>query len=76
LVCSHNVYGGVPRLFNQILTNYGLEFTYVNTSDLRAVEQAIRKNTRYVYVETPTNPLMSISDIAAICDLAHRRRPK
>ncbi|MGB9103752.1 MAG: aminotransferase class V-fold PLP-dependent enzyme, partial [Terriglobales bacterium] len=74
LVCSHNVYGGVPRLFNQILTNYGLEFTYVDSSDLRAVEQAIRKNTRYVYVETPTNPLMTISEIPAICDLAHRRR--
>jgi cystathionine beta-lyase/cystathionine gamma-synthase len=74
LVCSNNVYGGVPRLFNQILTNYGLAFTYVDTSDLRAVEKAIQKNTRYVYVETPTNPLMTISDLAAICDLAHRRR--
>src|SRR5512141_902561 len=59
LVCSHNVYGGVPRLFNQVLVNYGLEFTYVDTSDLRAVENAIRKSTRYVYVETPTNPLMT-----------------
>ncbi len=74
IVCSHNVYGGVPRLFNQILANYGLEFTYVDTSDLRSVEKAIQKNTRYVYVETPTNPLMSISDIAAISQLAHRRR--
>ena len=73
LVCSHNVYGGVPRLFNQILSNYGLEFTYVDTSDLRAVEKAIRRNTRYVYVETPTNPLMTISDIAAIAKIAHGR---
>ncbi len=74
LVCSHNVYGGVPRLFNQILTNYGLEFTYVDTSDLRAVEKAIRKNTRYVYVETPTNPLMTISDLAAIAKITHHSR--
>ncbi|MGZ4833250.1 MAG: trans-sulfuration enzyme family protein [Terriglobales bacterium] len=74
VVCSDNVYGGVPRLFNQILANYGLEFTYVDTSELRAVERAIRKNTRYVYVETPTNPLMTISDLAAISALAHRRR--
>ncbi len=74
MVCSHNVYGGVPRLFNQILTNYGLEFTYVDTSDTRAVERAMRKNTRYVYVETPTNPLMTISDIRAIADIVHRRR--
>ncbi len=74
IVCSHNVYGGVPRLFNQILINFGLEFTYVDTSDLDAVERAIRKNTRYVYVETPTNPLMTISDIAAIARLCHARK--
>ncbi len=74
IVCSHNVYGGVPRLFNQILVNYGLEFTYVDTSDDRAVEKAIRKSTKYIYVETPTNPLMTISDIAAIAEIAHKRR--
>jgi cystathionine beta-lyase/cystathionine gamma-synthase len=74
VVCSDNVYGGVPRLFNQILTNYGLEFTYVDTSNLPAVERAIQKNTRYVYVETPTNPLMTLSDLAAISKIAHGRR--
>ncbi len=73
VVCSHNVYGGVPRLFNQILINYGLEFSYVDTSDLNAVERALQRNTRFVYVETPTNPLMTISDIAAISRIAHRR---
>ena len=73
VVCSHNVYGGVPRLFNQILTNYGLEFSYVDTSDLNAVERAIQRHTRFVYVETPTNPLMTISGIAAISRIAHRR---
>jgi cystathionine beta-lyase/cystathionine gamma-synthase len=72
MVCSDNLYGGVPRLFNQILKNYGLEFTYVNTCDLKAVERAIRKTTKWVYVETPTNPLMSISDIGAISKIAHR----
>jgi len=74
IVCSHNVYGGVPRLFNQILVNYGLEFSYVDTSDTRAVSKAIRKGTKYIYVETPTNPLMTISDIAAIAEVAHKRR--
>ncbi len=74
IVCSHNVYGGVPRLFNQILVNFGLEFTYVDTSDLKAVERAIRKNTRYVHVETPTNPLMTVSDIAAIARICHARK--
>ena len=73
VVCSHNVYGGVPRLFNQILVNYGLQFTYVDTSDVKAVERAIRKNTKMVYVETPTNPLMSISDVWAISQVCHRR---
>jgi cystathionine beta-lyase/cystathionine gamma-synthase len=73
VVCSDNVYGGVPRLFNQILANFGLEFSYVDTSDLNAVERAIRRNTRMLYVETPTNPLMTISDIAAISRLAHKR---
>lgn len=74
VVCSHNVYGGVPRLFNQILTNYGLEFTYVDTSATEAVARAIRKNTRFVYVETPTNPLMTISDITAIAEVCHDRK--
>jgi cystathionine beta-lyase/cystathionine gamma-synthase len=74
IVCSHNVYGGVPRLFNQVLVNYGLEFTYVDTSDTRAVERAIRRSTKYIYVETPTNPLMTISDIAAIAEIAHRKK--
>src|SRR5713226_1595874 len=73
LICSHNVYGGVPRLFNQILANYGLEFSYVDTSDARAVERAIKRNTKIAYVETPTNPLMTISDIAAISRICHRR---
>jgi cystathionine beta-lyase/cystathionine gamma-synthase len=74
VICSDNVYGGVPRLFNQILKNYGLEFTYVDTSDTKAVARAIRKNTRFVYVETPTNPLMTISDIAAIADVCHSHK--
>jgi cystathionine beta-lyase/cystathionine gamma-synthase len=73
LVCSHNVYGGVPRLFNQVLSHYGLEFTYVDTSDSAAVERALQKNTKLCYVETPTNPLMSVSDIAAISRICHRR---
>ncbi len=73
VVCTNNLYGGTPRLFNQILTNYGLEFSYVDTSDLRAVERAIRRSTRFVFVETPTNPLMTLSDLAAISQIAHRR---
>src|SRR5271165_5281306 len=59
VVCGHDLYGGTPRLFNQVLTGYGLEFTYVNTTDPKNLEQAIRTSTRMVYLETPTNPLMA-----------------
>src|ERR1700746_2964372 len=54
IVCGHNLYGGVPRLFNQILADFGLEFSYVDTSDVRNVERSIRKKTRLVYVNAPS----------------------
>ncbi len=71
IICGHNVYGGVPRLFDQILSNFGLEFSYVDTSDAQNVEKAMRKNTRFVWIETPTNPLMLLTDIAAVAKIAH-----
>jgi len=74
VVCGNDLYGGVPRLFNQVLANFGMEFTYVDTADARNVERAIRKNTRMVYIETPTNPLMSLSDIAAISQVCRRKK--
>ena len=74
LVCGNDLYGGVPRLFNQVLANFGMQFTYVDTSDAKNVDRAIRKNTRMVYVETPTNPLMSLSDIAAVSQVCRRRK--
>jgi cystathionine beta-lyase/cystathionine gamma-synthase len=73
VVCGNDLYGGVPRLFNQVLTNFGMEFTYVDTSDAKNVERAIRKNTRMVYIETPTNPLMSLSDIESISKICRRK---
>src|SRR5271167_1692739 len=74
VVAGHNLYGGVPRLFNQILSGYGIEFVYVDTSEVRNLERAIRKNTRMVYIETPTNPLMSLSDIRAISDVCRKKK--
>jgi cystathionine beta-lyase/cystathionine gamma-synthase len=74
IVCGNDLYGGVPRLFNQVLTNFGMQFTYVDTSDPKNVERALRKNTRMVYIETPTNPLMSLSDIEAISSVCRRRK--
>ena len=73
VVASNNLYGGVPRLFNQVLANLGLDFTYVDTRDPVNVEKAIGKKTRFVYIETPTNPLMGLTDIAAVSDIAHKR---
>src|SRR5690242_6804582 len=71
LICGHNVYGGVPRYFNQVMANYGVEFSYVDTSDLDAVKKAMRRNTRIVWVETPTNPLMVLTDIREAARIAH-----
>ena len=73
IVAGHNLYGGTPRLFNQVLANFGLTFTYVDTSDVNHVERALQKNTRLLFLETPTNPLMELCDLRAISELAHRR---
>jgi cystathionine beta-lyase/cystathionine gamma-synthase len=70
VVCGNNLYGGVPRLFDQVLSGYGFEFTYVDTSVAKNVQRAIRNNTRMIYIETPANPLMSLSDIAAISKIS------
>jgi len=74
VICGHNLYGGVPRLFDQILSGYGIEFAYVDTSDPKNVERAIRPRTRMVYVETPTNPLMALSDITAISRITRTQK--
>ncbi len=74
VVCGNDLYGGTPRLFNTVLVNFGLEFSYTDTSETGNVEKAIRKNTRMVYVETPTNPLMRISDLAAISEICRRKK--
>jgi cystathionine beta-lyase/cystathionine gamma-synthase len=74
VVCGNDLYGGTPRLFNQVMAGFGLEFTYIDTSDATNVERAIRKNTRMVYVETPTNPLMRLSDLAAIGQICRRKK--
>ena len=74
VVCGNDLYGGTPRLFNQVLTGFGLEFSYVDTSDAENVERAIRKNTQMVYVETPTNPLMRLSDLPAISQICRRKK--
>jgi cystathionine gamma-lyase len=71
-VCAENVYGGTFRLFDKLLQHLGLSFAYVDTRDPQRVADAMTPNTRGVLIETPSNPLMWISDIAAIADIAHR----
>ncbi len=71
VVSSDDVYGGVSRLFNTVLSRHGLEFTYVDSSDPENVERAVRPNTKLVWIETPTNPLLKISDVRAVAEVAH-----
>jgi len=72
IVCGENVYGGTFRLFDRILSNMGLSFTYVDTRDPQRVQDAVTKRTVAVLIETPTNPLMRITDIAAVAEITHR----
>ena len=66
VICSDDVYGGVSRHFNQVLIHYGIEFTYVNSSNPIEVKQAIKSNTKLLWIETPTNPLLKITDLRAM----------
>ena len=72
VVCSDDVYGGVSRLFNDLLVNYGLEFTYVNSSNSQEVEDAIKNNTKLIWIETPTNPLLKVTDLDAVGKIAKK----
>ena len=71
VIVSANVYGGTTRLFNMIVQHYGIEIQYVDTANLDAVKSAIKANTKLIHIETPTNPLMVLTDIAAVCEIAH-----
>src|ERR1700723_2050973 len=73
VVCSENVYGGTGRLFDYVLTNYGLTFTYVDTSVAENVAAAITPATKLVHIETPTNPMMSLTDIGAVARICHAK---
>ncbi len=72
VVVSDNTYGGTSRLFTKILANYNVEFDFVDTSDALNVEAAIKHNTKMVFVETPTNPVMIVTDLLEVSEVAHR----
>jgi cystathionine beta-lyase/cystathionine gamma-synthase len=72
IVISNNVYGGTYRLYELNMKNYGLDFTWVDSTDIKNVENAIRPNTKMIYVETPTNPMLNLTDLKAVSELAKK----
>ena len=73
LVISDNVYGGTFRVLDKVFRNFGIDFEMVDTTDTKAVEKAIDESVKAVYIETPTNPLLGITDIKAVADIAKKR---
>jgi cystathionine beta-lyase/cystathionine gamma-synthase len=71
VLASNDVYGGTYRLFTRVLREYGLQFDFVELADLDRVRAALKPNTRLLWVETPTNPLLKIADLAALAEIAH-----
>jgi cystathionine beta-lyase/cystathionine gamma-synthase len=72
VICGDNVYGGTTRLFTQVIPHHGIEFSFVDTSNPDNVRRAIRPTTKLVHIETPTNPLMTLTDIRAVADVCHQ----
>jgi cystathionine gamma-lyase len=73
VICSDDVYGGTYRLFDKVLTRFQLEFTFMDLSDVAAVEKAIKPNTRLIWIESPTNPMLKIFDIEALTKMARAK---
>jgi cystathionine beta-lyase/cystathionine gamma-synthase len=76
VILGDNTYGGTFRLFDRVLTSYGITFDLVDTTDASNVERAVKPNTKMVFVETPTNPVMSVTDLKAVSDIAHAHGAK
>jgi cystathionine gamma-lyase/cystathionine beta-lyase/cystathionine gamma-lyase/homocysteine desulfhydrase len=76
VIVSENVYGGTFRLFDKVLSRYQLSFTYVDTGDLNLVEAAFTPRTRVLFVETPSNPVMRLTDLEKAAELAHRKKAR
>jgi cystathionine beta-lyase/cystathionine gamma-synthase len=74
IIVSDNVYGGTYRLFEMIMTNFGLKYSWVDARDPKNVEKAIKKNTKMVFIETPTNPMLNLTDIAAITEICKKHK--
>jgi len=71
VVCSYSVFGSTINLFKNVLSKFGVEFTFVDLVDQQAWEEAIQPNTKLLFLETPSNPMTEVADISALADLAH-----
>jgi cystathionine beta-lyase/cystathionine gamma-synthase len=71
VLCGNDVYGGTFRLFDKVLSHYGIDFSFVDTTNTAVVAGALRPETRLVWLETPTNPMLRLTDIAAVAGMAH-----
>jgi cystathionine beta-lyase/cystathionine gamma-synthase len=76
VILGDNTYGGTYRLFAKVLANYGIQFDLADTSDTLNIEKAFKPNTKMVFVETPTNPVMAVTDLQAVSEIAHSRGAK
>ena len=72
VIISRNVYGGTYRMTTQVLSNHGLQFDFVDTTDIQNIEKAIKNNTRWIFIETPTNPMLEVTDIATVSELCKK----
>jgi cystathionine beta-lyase len=71
VISTNDLYGGSYRIFTTIFEKYGIKFHFVNMLDVQNIEEKINENTKLIWVETPTNPMMNIIDVKKVCDLAH-----
>jgi cystathionine beta-lyase/cystathionine gamma-synthase len=72
VIVSNNVYGGTYRLFEQNLTAFGLQYSWVDTSDLKSIESAVKSNTKMIFVETPTNPMLLLTNLEGVASIAKK----
>lgn len=71
VLCGNDVYGGTFRLFDKVLSHYGIEFDFANTADSGAIQSELKPNTKLIWLETPTNPMLRLTDIEAVAQIAH-----
>ena len=76
VIIGRNVYGGTYRMATQVLSNHGFEFDFVDTRSIEQVESAIKSNTKWIFAETPTNPLLELCDIDALSSLCSAKKCK